>query len=505
MPKKSPKKSSPKPKSKPLTPVARLQPWLLKWSPLILVCLLAFSLRLYRVTNPPLDWHAHRQSDTAAVTREFVKRGLTRHTIFTPTYHDLSNIQSGQDNLEGYRMVEWPWPNILIAQLLLWLSFLPLVETSRVIAAFFSLISVISLYFIGGRYSGRLVGLLAAGSFAISPYIVYFSRTILPEPFMMATMLVAILTFDHWLKSLRVRWYLISLLSLTLALLLKPVVLFLAPIFLAMIYLWHHHLQIKHYILIGVYGTALVPLVLWRNWIQNFPTGIPASEWLLNSNGIRLRPAWFRWLGWERIGKLMLGMIGFIPLLFGFVRLSKKEIWFYGSWWMGALLYMIVIATGNVQHDYYQYFITPILCLTVARGLVVIMRGLSRRLHPIVSWVVVVVLVAIMAGVSWRFVGGYFNVNHWQFVKAGQAVQRLTPEDALVIAPQLGDTQLLYQTNRRGWPIGFDIDHKIDLGAQYYVSGTFDDEVAQLQEKYRTLEQTSEYVIIDLTSVKEQL
>ncbi len=505
MPKKSPKKSKPKLKSRPLASISQFQPWLLKWLPLILVCLLAFSFRLYRVNNPPLDWHAHRQSDTASVTREYTKRGLTLQTIFTPTYHDLSSIQSGQDNPEGYRMVEWPWPNILIAQLLLWLPFLPLVETSRVITILFSLISVISLFFIGNRYSGRLVGLLAAGIFAISPYIVYYSRALLPEPFMVATMLLAILAFDHWLKTLRIRWYLISLLSFTLALLLKPVVLFMAPIFLAMIYLWHYHLQIKQYILIGIYGTALVPLALWRVWIQNFPAGIPAAEWLLNSNGIRLRPAWFRWLGWERIGKLMLGVVGFIPLLFGFAHLSKKEIWFYGSWWVGVLLYLIIIATGNVQHDYYQYFITPILCLTVARGLVVIERGLSRRYHPIISWGGVAVLVMIMTGVSWQFVRGYFNVNHWQFVRAGQAVQRLTPENALVIAPQQGDTQLLYQTNRRGWPIGFEIEQKIGLGAQYYVSGTFDDEVTQLQDTYRTLEQTSEYVIIDLTSIKDQL
>lgn len=481
----------------------RIQTWLVKWSPLILVCLLAFGLRLYRLNNPPLDWHAHRQSDTASVTREYIKRGITLQTIFTPTFHDVGNIQSGQDNLEGYRMVEWPWPNLLTAQLLIWFSFLPLEATSRMLAALFSLISVISLYLIGNRYSGRFVGLFAAGSFAVSPYIVYYSRAILPEPFMVATLLLAILTFDHWLKTLKIRWYLISLLCLTLALLLKPFILFMAPVFLVMIYLWHHHLQIKHYLLIGIYGSALVPLILWRIWMQNFPSGIPASEWLFNSNGIRLRPAWFRWLGWERIGKLMLGVIGFLPLIFGFVRLSKKELWFYGSWWLGVVLYLIVIATGNVQHDYYQYLITPILCLTVARGLIVIQRGLGRHLHPILSWVAVALIASIMAIGSWQWVKGYFNVNHWQFVRAGEVVARLTPEEALVIAPQFGDTQLLYQTQRRGWPIGGEIDKKIDMGAQYYVSGTFDDEVTELQAKYRTIEQTSEYVIIDLTAVKE--
>jgi hypothetical protein len=41
--------------------------------------------------------------------------------------------------------------------------------------------------------------------------------------------------------------------------------------------------------------------------------------------------------------------------------------------------------------------------------------------------------------------------------------------DAKVIAPYMGDTAFLFQTNRTGWPIGFEIDKKIAEGAQYYV------------------------------------
>ncbi|KKT78107.1 MAG: hypothetical protein UW75_C0049G0005 [Parcubacteria group bacterium GW2011_GWF2_44_8] len=104
---------------------------------------------------------------------------------------------------------------------------------------------------------------------------------------------------------------------------------------------------------------------------------------------------------------------------------------------------------------------------------------------------------------SWTQVQGYFNVNHWEYVAAGRAVQRLTPPNSLVIAHAMGDTQFLFQTNRRGWPIGFEVEKKRQLGAQFYVTTSWDDEARELAELYRVIEQTSLYTIIDIRSPKE--
>ncbi|MFH1280289.1 MAG: dolichyl-phosphate-mannose--protein mannosyltransferase, partial [Candidatus Beckwithbacteria bacterium] len=39
----------------------------------ILIFLITFVPRLYRLNNPVADWHSWRQADTAAVARNFVK------------------------------------------------------------------------------------------------------------------------------------------------------------------------------------------------------------------------------------------------------------------------------------------------------------------------------------------------------------------------------------------------------------------------------------------------
>jgi hypothetical protein len=93
-------------------------------------------------------------------------------------------------------------------------------------------------------------------------------------------------------------------------------------------------------------------------------------------------------------------------------------------------------------------------------------------------------------------------------------VERKTSDKTLVIAPYNGDTAFLYQTRRAGWPIiEGDIEELIKKGAHYYVSVSFDDLTNQLineanlpdetKRKYKIIDQTSKYVIIQLVSDKE--
>lgn len=480
-----------------------------RFAPLALIILFAFIARLYRINYPLLDWHSFRQADTASVTREFIKNGIN---ILEPTYHDLSNIQSGQENPMGYRMVEFPIINAMTALLVKLLPILPLVETSRFISILFSIGTLVFIYFLSEMLSGKKVALVSALTFAILPYIVYYSRVILPEPAMLFFLTASIFGFAKWLKNKLIKWYLFSLVGLVVGFLLKPFVGFMAPVYFALAWQEHGKKLFKNPLLYLYPIIAILPMLLWREWITKFPTGIPDSQWLYNGNGIRLRPAWFRWLGYERFLKLILGYIGIIFLPFAFID-KKKDVLVYLSWWIGILLYFIVIATGNIQHDYYQNLMIPILAISIGKGVVVLRTYLEKMfvkksLVPTfyVSWVSLLVvsgLYVTMIVSSWFQVRGFFNVNHWEFQEAGQFVDTKVPDDAKVIAPNFGDTAFLFQTNRTGWPIGGSIDEKIKLGATHYVTTTNDEEAQKLSEKYFIIEKTDKYILIDLKKTKD--
>lgn len=94
----------------------------------------------------------------------------------------------------------------------------------------------------------------------------------------------------------------------------------------------------------------------------------------------------------------------------------------------------------------------------------------------------------------------YYNVNRWEIIEAGAEVDRITPKDALVIAPYNGDTAFLYQTKRWGWPyLDRSIEEEISKGADYFVSVDLSDkQTIDIENKYQTIEKNSRFVIIDL-------
>lgn len=481
---------------------------------ILVIFLVAVSLlvRLYKLNTPLADWHSWRQADTVSVSREYVKH---RYPFLLPHYQDLSDIPNGLNNVVGYRMVEFPVVNWLVAQVVIAFPQANIVVTSRLFSIFFSLVTVASLYTLVFLISKeKRVALLSGLFFGLIPYSIYYSRTALPEPAFVMSQVVSITFFVAWITAIKRKniWPIrflygaLSIIFFALALLFKPMAAFILPLFVVIAL---YELGIKAFLQLELYLflTSALPLVWWRQWIAQFPSGIPASSWLFNSNHIRLRPAWWRWLFADRFGRLISGYWGVVFLYLGIVsRQSKKLLSLFDvitlTWLICSFGYLVVIATGNVQHDYYQVMLTPLIAILFARGLLAAFRLAPNFGHPAVVYPVTIFILALSAYFAWYEVSGYYNINNPAIVEAGQAVDKIVPADAKVIAPYSGDTAFLFQTNRTGWPIGGRIDQKIDQGAQYYVTTTEDDEAKQLEQKYTLISKTPQFIIIQLKIAK---
>lgn len=486
---------------------------------LIFILVTAFLVRLYRIDAPLADWHSWRQVDTVGVTREFLKTGID---LLHPRYMDISSIPSGQFNPKGWRMVEFPIINGLVAFLYRNIPFVQSLELhvfSRLVSILFSLGSLTFLYLVVEQFSGTTEALLAALVFAVLPYNIYFSRVVLPEVplvfFSLASLYFLIRYFYIEKHTLTSPYFWLSAGSTAIALLLKPYAIFLA---LPAIYIgWKKcktNLVVdgKSYLWLAL---VLIPFLLWRVWIQQFPEGIPAYQWLLNGNGIRFKGAFFQWIFADRLGRLILGYWGLIPFGLGLLVHHEKDPilptskgsdpgtarWFYRWWLMGILAYVTVFATGNVQHDYYQIIAVPIICIFVAKGFSVLLHP-PKSFSVFSSYLFVLISSLFMLAFGWYHVRDYFNINHPEIVEAGKAADRLLPKDAIVVAPYGGDTAFLYQINRKGWPVGGAIDDKLSKGATHYVSVKFDEETRDVVDKCYILQKTDRYAIVDLTSCR---
>jgi hypothetical protein len=263
----------------------------------------------------------------------------------------------------------------------------------------------------------------------------------------------------------------------------------------------------------------LAAAIFWRVWITQHPEGIPASNWLFNGDGIRFKGAFWYWIFADRIGRLILGYWGLVLLGFGLVRkLEGKYKLFPILFLFSAVSYLLVLATGNVRHDYYQILIIPSLSVLVGFGLDFLIAN-NQNTNNIITRILAVVCFAFMLAFGWYFVKDYYNINHPEIVTAGQKVRELTDWRSLVIAPYDGDTAFLYQTDRRGWPImQGTIDDMVNKGAQYYVSVRLDDQLtkdliddswpvgkpkpSKIIRKYKLLAQTDRFVLIQLVADK---
>ena len=197
------------------------------------------------------------------------------------------------------------------------------------------------------------------------------------------------------------------------------------------------------------------------------------------------------------MGHLILGSLGLIPFTFGVLNTKVKNL-FIQAFLGGTLFYVAAVANANVMHDYYQILSIPAIALAVASGTVFLWEG--RIFNKILTRIIVVISIGVMLITGWNQIVGNFNINHPEIMEAGDAVDRVTPKDALIVAPYNGDTAFLYQTKRFGWPaIDNSIDNIIEEGADYYVSvdlGSKDTKM--IEARFKTVEKTDKYIIIDL-------
>lgn len=448
---------------------------------LSLLLIVGFVARLYKIDNPVADWHSWRQADTSAVSRNFINDGIN---MLYPSYDDISSIQSGLENPTGIRMVEFPVYNALHAFLFNTFGVFSVEKWGRLTTIFISLLTSVFLYLLGKKHYSAKIGLLTASFFLFLPFNIYFSRVILPDPLGVLFMVSGLYFFG--INTL------ISGILFGLAFLQKP---FFAVYLLPLL---PHFLKrdntsgawrllLKQNLLFGL--LVFSPFVVWRFWTSQHPEGIPFYEWAFNGDRIRFHPAFFRWLFGERIGILILGTWGLVPFAYGLIRKLKNKFNFYFV--LSALSYLVIVATANVRHDYYQILIIPPIAMTLALGASYLWKK---------SKIVLVLSLVTMFLISWDRIKPFYQVNHPELMIVGKIVDETLPKDAQIVIPYNGDTAFLYQTKRKGWPAVDDsIDNIIERGADYYVSidlGSSD--TVNFSKRFKTVAKTNQYIILDL-------
>lgn len=462
---------------------------------LTLILILAFAVRLYKVDSPIADWHSWRQADTAAVTRNFIKYGFNP---FFPRYDDISGVSDNpMPNPNTFRFVEFPIYNIATYPFYLFFGIQD--KYSRLVSIYFSLGSVVFLFLLCKRYIGVKTSMLTALIYSLLPFNVFFSRTTLPEPTFLFFALGMMYFVDSWVWKQKISLAILAFIFTSVAFLIKPWAIFFAPPLLYTMFLKYKFRIPKKYYLLSL---ALVPFIMWRLWILQQPEGIPASGWLMNGDHIRFRPAFFWWIVSERLGREILGATGLVLFVIG-VIIKPKINYFLHVWLLSMFLYIVIFATGNVRHNYYQYITVPALSVFLTLGFVYLIKGIQGFLPRIWTIPLAFLLLVLSFYFSFNQVKGFYQINNPVIIESGKKADQILPKEAIVVAPYNGDTAFLYQTNRKGWPVtAYPLMQLVaDYGVTHFVSTTRDDKTNWVLRHFQILEDNPRFVIADLTKI----
>jgi 4-amino-4-deoxy-L-arabinose transferase-like glycosyltransferase len=478
------------------------------------ILLLSLAARLYHFNFPMADLHSWRQADTAAVARNLTRFNLD---VLHPRIDSHVSIDGiGRDNTQMYHFAEFPIYQWFVAVG----SFVTgdIITSGRAVSIVSSLISIVFLYLLCRRFYSENVSLFAAFIFGILPYNIFWSRTILPDPMMLTVSLVMLYFFVRYVQVGKVVDLGLAFFFFGLGLLLKPFVVFLLlPVGYLLFKKFGWKIWRRSELWVGAV-LAVLPFVAWRIWMQNWPMGIPASGWLLDGSRLRFKPAWWHWIFQMRLDRYMFNFTGltFIGIsLFFYKNVFEKlkalhekwktheYLWFFPLCMLSCLVYVIIFATGNVQHEYYQLPITAFGSVFISLGFWYVWSLGGSLYEVIIKRLFSVLMIGICLLLGWYSVRDWYSIGNPMLVTVGKRADAILPKDAKVVADYGGDTTFLYYVNRTGWSVrDKQLQEMIDRGATHYVSMHRNDYMNRLATLYEIVDETPEYVILDLRQKK---
>lgn len=345
---------------------------ILGWALLCLIFAVGLAVRLYRLSDPPVDFHPTRQLHSALIARGmYYERDAN-----VPEWE--RNAAVGQWRAEGLiepqvfeRLVAWTYARVGDADL----------RVPRLYAIAFWMIAagflaVLSVELVG--WGGALIALLF---FLAWPYSVTASRAFQPEPLLLALMIAALWAAVRWERATERAaswcWAIAAGVLAGLAIYIKSVGLFLiGPAFLVLAVshsgfdrfgfnrarVWRL-LRNPQVWLMGV--LALLPYALYML------DGLYLHRYLVSQFSLRffpgmwLDPAFYlRWI--SNLGRAVPFEMVLVALLGPFLLRRPVHRYLLMSLWIGYVVYGLTLPHHISTHDYYHLPLFPVVALGLA-------------------------------------------------------------------------------------------------------------------------------------------
>ncbi len=404
----------------------------------------SFLVHLPGLTSPLLDYHAHRQTQTMSMARNFARHGMH---FLSP---EVDNF--GWPTRTG---TEFPIYSYLVAFLFklfgerdLW---------GRLLSCVFAAGGAVFLYRFVQRRLGERSALWAALSMCVVPVHLYFTRAVMPEPMALWGVLGFLDYFDKAQRETGSQswgYYVAATVLGAFGPMLKlPYLYALAPLYFLLI-LEKYPLRIAQcaWRLLPL-GVILLATGLWYRYARTAPAVVlPLDKDYFWNNLQASRTAHL----WEaqlvsRLPEICFTYAGLVFAVIGgtYFWKNREHRWFL-AWLLVGVFYTGMIGDYGLIHRYTLLPWAPIAAVYIGMGIACMQDWAGDISKRRALWLVLVLAIPIHAG---------FRIKHWYRVerqwlfRARDVVARVSTPKDLWITNTAEDPVLLYYIDRYGFSV----------------------------------------------------
>jgi 4-amino-4-deoxy-L-arabinose transferase-like glycosyltransferase len=416
------------------------------------IVLAAVVVRLIQIDQPFIDPWSWRQSDVAAIARNFFENGFH----FTRPQIDWAG------NEAGYVGTEFPILPLVAA---LFYKVLGVQEwIGRIQGVVFFAAALPFFFLLVRRVFGAAVAAWATFFYAFAPLSIVASRAFMPDVPSLSLALIGMYFFLDWSERDNRRSLFASAVLISLALLIKLPT---AVIGVPLLYLAASRGRSESRDTDGGLETAAPwweMLMCWELWVFALIALGPSAIWYWHAHrvavtfypyhffgggGFRIMDAAWYWKIAQQtaLSSLTLGL--FALAIVGVFALPRGKYTRLFHWWFVAMvLFVFFVGYGN-RHQWYQLPLVPI--AAVFAGCACDWIG-ARLQIPRAALALGGVLLATSFAVSSYFcVQTFYRPAAAGLRNLGLELQEATTNNALIVAADDGDPTVFYYAHRKGW------------------------------------------------------
>jgi len=411
--------------------------------------ILSVAARLMFIDQPYVDHWSWRQSDVAAIARNFYDGG------FRFAYPQID----WAGNATGYVGTEFP---ILPFVAAICYKFAGIHEwIGRSQAVIFFAVSLPFFFLLVREIFGSTAAVWATFFFSFTPLNIFAGRSFMPDVPSLSLAIIGLYFFLRWTHDQKWTPFFAAAIAISLSILIKVTSIVIAAplLYLAVagigdpgrreIKLVRNRDRRSRLQLLLFIAITIVPSAIWY-WHAYQIAQRFYPHHFFGAGGIRIESfSWYWHVARQTAVSSLTPVLAIVALIGLFVPQSRDRKYSrLFHWWLVAMiLFIIAVGYGN-RHRWYQLPMVPITAAFAGAACAFFATKIPSRPAAII---LSVLLVSSFTILSYVYVRPLYESSAAQLRDAGLKLNKITPSDALIVAADMGDPTIFYYSQRKGW------------------------------------------------------